>query len=153
MTHTQGRTIRPSGSTFVERTITDGTVRMHGRVLIVDSLLGPMPGHKRVCETIEEFLTLDRREQQYAYVPYDGRWDGRRAVFGRYRSYDNPGQWEPFAELHHFPDEEFPGSGCIDGWFLWSWWRTWDDATRSWRLQRKVRRSRVLPVSDGGGAG
>lgn len=85
---------------WAERKIVDGVVKFHG-------------SRYRVVED----------------VPYDGRLDGRRALF---YEYSNSEHWPNLRDrvfLHSFPDPsneehgmDWPGPNCIDGYFHWETW-------------------------------
>jgi len=52
---------------------------------------------------------------------YDGRLDGMVFLFGLYRRETS------FVCLHsRVPEEEWPGSACVDGTFPWLWWNKED---------------------------
>lgn len=58
------------------------------------------------------------------YKAYDGRLDGLRMIFGRYRAPWLPDGYEPFVSLwgteaDHSP---WPGPACVDGIFPWDFW-------------------------------
>lgn len=91
---------------MVLRTIKDGRVTIYGRQYVPSV-----------------------REDSFAY---DGRLDGQRWAFGLYpdpsyvslwgseAAYRDPGM--PDGDWPADPDN-WPGEACIDGVFVWEWWR------------------------------
>lgn len=95
---------------WVVRTIKDGQVQIYGEIYV--------PSRK--------------------HMQYDGRLDGMRYVFARYRSPRNEVTiWEPFVRLWASEEtahaierqEEYEnGPECVDGYFPWGWWYRLDVA-------------------------
>ena len=84
---------------FAIRTIRKGAVKVHGQLF---------------CPS-EQFLK------------YDGRLDGMRYAFARYKEYD--GKYRPLLYLWGTEKAyksqatmDWPGPDCVDGYFTWAWW-------------------------------
>jgi len=88
---------RRDGSQWGVRTIRNGTVRFAGKVYRVAPI------------TPTE-------------LPYDGRLDGKRALFYTYGNYAS---LTDSIFLHSFGDE-WPGPNCINGYFVWHRWREYE---------------------------
>ena len=63
------------------------------------------------------------------HMPYDGRLDGQRFLFGRYLKPGHPGEWEPFVSLwgteRAARDKEVnphDGPHVVDGKLPWDFW-------------------------------
>lgn len=92
---------RADGSRWAERVIRDGTVRFSGR---------------RYRVAVRQQPDLNG----FVEPAYDGRLDGRRALFYSYGP-----TFPSLADrvfLHSFGDE-WPGPNCVDGYFVWTDWR------------------------------
>jgi len=94
---------------WVVRTIKDGQVQIYGEIYVPS-----------------------RKHQEY-----DGRLDGMRYAFARYRSpRERVTIWEPFIALwgtekryRALGKEEIEyGPECVDGFFPWEWWYRLDIA-------------------------
>ena len=92
---------------FVVRTIRDGSV-------VIDRMVfRPSETHKT----------------------YDGRLDGLRYAFGRYRDYEHGG-WKPLAYLwgteaqFKSTDPPVEGPHIVDGYLVWEFWNGTQDEAR-----------------------
>lgn len=115
---------RSTGSRWGWRTIRNGTVKWFGRTYRVKDnppagagvFLQALDGAQFVAGLRDE-NPVDRRAD---HVPYDGRLDGRRALFSDYGP--RCPNLAHLVFLHHVAREPWPGPNCIGGVFRWERW-------------------------------
>lgn len=102
------------GCAWAARSIRAGTVRFYGKVYRVSPTQRTPP------------VGMVGREWQ-SDPPYDGRLDGKRALF--YSYHPEHASLADSIFLHSFPNPDaedgmdWPGPNCIDGYFIWERWR------------------------------
>lgn len=102
---------KPDGSAWGERTIRNGSIRFYGKTY-------------RVAPTERPAGFTGMRSYQ-SEPPYDGRLDGKRALFYRYSQLYT--RLEDSVFLHSFPpyepDKDTRDPNVIDGYIVWERWK------------------------------